>query len=61
VATMVIAKWQGERDEERFQEVLRNPAIVDREVERAMLGADDETEDRPGRFEREELVVPTTR
>jgi aerobic C4-dicarboxylate transport protein len=61
VATMVIAKWQGERDEERFQEVLRNPAIVDREVERAMLGADDETEERPGRFEREELVAPTTR
>jgi aerobic C4-dicarboxylate transport protein len=61
VATMVIAKWQGERDEERFQEVLRNPAIVDREVERAMLGADDETEERPGRFEREERVVPTTR
>src|SRR5204863_93636 len=39
VATMVIAKWQGERDEERFQEVLRNPSIIDREVERAMLGA----------------------
>jgi aerobic C4-dicarboxylate transport protein len=58
VATMVIAKWQGERDDERFQEVLRNPSIVDREVERAMLGADDEDE-RPGRFEREELVLPT--
>jgi aerobic C4-dicarboxylate transport protein len=60
VATMVIAKWQGERDDERFQEVLRNPSIVDREVERAMLGADDE-EERPGRFEREELMLPTKR
>jgi aerobic C4-dicarboxylate transport protein len=58
VATMVIAKWQGERDDERFQEVLRNPSIVDREVERAMLGADDSDEERPGRFEREELVLP---
>ena len=26
VATMVIAKWQGERDEERFQEALRRRA-----------------------------------
>jgi aerobic C4-dicarboxylate transport protein len=61
VATMVIAKWQGERDDERFQEVLRNPSIVDRDVERAMLGAEDE-DDRGGRFERDsELVVPTTR
>ena len=25
VATMVIAKWQGERDEEHFHEVLREP------------------------------------
>jgi aerobic C4-dicarboxylate transport protein len=60
VATMVIAKWQGERDDERFQEVLRNPSIVDREVERAMLGADDDEDEKPGRFEREELVSPTT-
>ena len=59
VATMVIAGWQGERDDERFQEVLRNPSIVDREVDRAMLGADDEEAERTGRFEREELVVPT--
>ena len=27
VATMVIAKWQGERDEERFQQVLRDPSM----------------------------------
>ena len=42
VATMVIAKWQGELDKERFQHVLHDPAIVDAEVERAMLGADDD-------------------
>ena len=45
VATMVIANWQGELDEERFQQVLRDPEIVDREVERAMLG-DDHEDDR---------------
>jgi hypothetical protein len=38
VATMVIARWQGERDEERFQAALRDP----REVERITdLGLDD--------------------
>ena len=38
VATMVIAKWQGERDDERFQAALRDP----REVERLTnLGLDD--------------------
>jgi aerobic C4-dicarboxylate transport protein len=60
VATMVIAKWQGERDDERFQEVLRDPSIVDREVERAMLGADDDEDGRGRRFEREpDLALPT--
>src|SRR5215211_7612327 len=29
VATMVIAKWQGERDEERFQAVLDDPSLAD--------------------------------
>jgi len=29
VATMVIAKWQGERDEERFQAALRDPREVE--------------------------------
>ena len=29
VATLVIAKWQGELDEERLHEVLRNPSLVD--------------------------------
>jgi aerobic C4-dicarboxylate transport protein len=67
VATMVIAKWQGERDDERFQEALRDPSIVDRDVERAMLGVDDdddddeEDRDGDGRFERErtpKIVTP---
>ncbi len=29
VATMVIAKWEGERDDERFQEVLDDPSLVE--------------------------------
>ena len=59
VATMVVAKWQGERDEEKFQRVLHDPTSVDAEVERAMLGVDEE-EQRTGRFDRDsELVVPT--
>ena len=52
VAVMVIAKWQGELDEEHFQKVLRDPELVDREVEAAMRGEDLE-DDRPGRFDRE--------
>ena len=56
---MVVAKWQGERDEEKFQRVLHDPTSVDAEVERAMLGVDEE-EQRTGRFDRDsELVVPT--
>jgi aerobic C4-dicarboxylate transport protein len=58
VATMVIAKWQGERDDERFQAVLRDPSIVDRDVDRALRGEDVDHDGRPddfagpGRFER---------
>ncbi len=62
VATMVVAGWQDERDDERFQEVLRNPEIVDRDVERAMIGADDDDDEpeRSSRFKRErEVVLPT--
>src|SRR4051812_5884562 len=56
VATMVIARWQGERDDERFAHVLANPSIVDAEVERQMRGSDAEP---TGRFEREpERVTP---
>ena len=29
VATMVIAKWQGERDDVRFQAVLNDPSLAD--------------------------------
>jgi aerobic C4-dicarboxylate transport protein len=60
VATMFIAKWQGELDEEHFHEVLRNPEMVDREVDAAMRG-EDEPQARTGRFERErtpEIVRP---
>jgi aerobic C4-dicarboxylate transport protein len=56
VATMVVARWQGERDDERFQEVLRHPELVDAATERAMRGEDVEDEERGrgrGRFERD--------
>jgi aerobic C4-dicarboxylate transport protein len=57
VATMVIAKWQGELDEEHFHEVLRDPSRVDREVEAALRGEELES---TGRFERSEreIVMP---
>jgi aerobic C4-dicarboxylate transport protein len=29
VATMVVAKWEGERDDARFQEVLDDPSLVE--------------------------------
>jgi aerobic C4-dicarboxylate transport protein len=32
VATMVIARWQGELDEERFQAALDDPALADPEL-----------------------------
>src|SRR3954453_13017376 len=39
-ATLVIAGWQGERDDERLRAVLAQPEIVDRQVEAALSGAD---------------------
>ncbi|MDA0163491.1 cation:dicarboxylase symporter family transporter [Solirubrobacter ginsenosidimutans] len=59
VATMVIAKWQGERDEARFQAVLDDPSLADPDV----LDDDDLEPDAPaadgGRFERpESATVP---
>ncbi|HWT22188.1 MAG TPA: cation:dicarboxylase symporter family transporter [Solirubrobacteraceae bacterium] len=62
VATMVIAGWQGERDDERFREVLRNPELVDEATERALRG-EDEAEEREVRFERdrERAEVPAGR
>src|SRR3954453_10901195 len=57
VAPMVIARWQGERDDERFQGAVAEPWIVDREVERALSGEDpagEERDDAPApRFERD--------
>ena len=50
VAVMVIAKWQGELNEEHFQKVLHDPEMIDREVEAAMRGEDLET---TGRFDRD--------
>ena len=39
VATMVIAKWQGELDEEQFQRALRSPGDVERATDRRHAGA----------------------
>jgi len=59
VATMVIAGWQGERDDERFQAALRDPSFVEAATERALRGEDFEPR-RTGRFQREgEVVLPT--
>jgi aerobic C4-dicarboxylate transport protein len=52
VATMVIAKWQGERDDERFQEVLRNPSLVEDIAEDAAAGRE-APEEPSRRFRRE--------
>ena len=54
-ATLVIARWQGERDDERLRAVLAQPEIVDREVEAALRGGDTaDDHDRPAaRFERD--------
>ena len=59
VATLVIAKWQGELDEERLHEVLRNPSLVEDIAEDAMTGdadgdgyQDDDGDGRSPRFER---------
>ena len=60
VATMVIAKWVGERDDERFQAALRDPSSVEQATERALRGEPLDAGD-GGRFERDrpsELVVP---
>jgi aerobic C4-dicarboxylate transport protein len=61
VATMVIAKWQGERDDERFQAALRDPSLVEDMTERALRGEDveDMQRERTGRFERKPEPVAT--
>jgi aerobic C4-dicarboxylate transport protein len=64
VATMVIAGWQGERDDERFQAVLAEPSIVDREVQAALRGEDLDDDGTRGdardRFEREGVPAGAT-
>ena len=35
---MVIAKWVGERDDERFQAALRDPSAVEQATERVLRG-----------------------
>jgi aerobic C4-dicarboxylate transport protein len=60
VATMVVAKWAGERDDERFQAALRDPSEVERATER-MLGGEEPERGAPvgGRFEREREEIWT--
>src|SRR4029079_890722 len=54
VATMVVAKWAGERDDERFQDALRDPGEVERAPERTLRGQEPERDGQVGgRFERE--------
>jgi aerobic C4-dicarboxylate transport protein len=52
VATMVIAKLQGERDDERFQAVLNDPSLADPDR------VDDEEPPAAPRFERPEAREP---
>ena len=60
VATLVIAKWQGELDEERLQQVLRDPSLVEDLAADAMTGEDiDDEPPRGGRFQREQPAVLT--
>jgi aerobic C4-dicarboxylate transport protein len=66
VATMAIARWQGELDVDRFQRVLRDPDSVDELVERSLRGdADDDAGRGTGRFAKDggepetELVLPS--
>jgi aerobic C4-dicarboxylate transport protein len=47
VATMVIAKWQGELDEDRFRAVLANPSLADPDVVPADAEVPAPTADRP--------------
>ena len=62
---MLIAKWVGERDDERFQAALRDPQMVEDATERALRGEDVRTEEPVGgRFRREpdrpkEIILPS--
>ena len=61
VATMVIAKWQGELDEEQFQQALRSPSEVERATDEAMAGGVPRTPtERFKRTESPEPAVPAS-
>jgi aerobic C4-dicarboxylate transport protein len=60
LATLVVARWQGELDEERLHRVLADPSLADQAVEERLRGEDAERE---GRFEREpqpETITPAS-
>jgi aerobic C4-dicarboxylate transport protein len=61
VATLVIARWQGELDMEQLRHVLDDPSLVDDAVNRGLVGDDDDFErdgERGGRFDREREPEP---
>jgi aerobic C4-dicarboxylate transport protein len=64
VATLVIARWQGELDEDRLHRVLADPESIDALVERRLRGEDQDERHEgdgrgDGRFTREgELALP---
>jgi aerobic C4-dicarboxylate transport protein len=58
VATMVIAKWQGELDEEQFQRTLRDPREVERITDQAL--SSDDTREPTERFKRVGERQPAT-
>jgi aerobic C4-dicarboxylate transport protein len=56
VATMVIARWQGALDTERFREVLDDPSLVD--VDALMNPADEQHKHLPGHEPADGGLVP---
>jgi len=54
VATLVVARWQGELDRERLKQALDDPSTVADAADRAMRGEEDPTRDETGRFDRGE-------
>jgi aerobic C4-dicarboxylate transport protein len=57
VATMVIAKLQGERDEARFQAVLDDPSLADPDRLDEDPDGDSPTAEDGGRFDRPETTT----
>jgi aerobic C4-dicarboxylate transport protein len=58
VATMVIARWQGELDEERFHAALEDPSLADPERAPDAVPAVPEPIGQPGRGSRPAEPVP---